>query len=112
MRHIQDLHELERKASLYTAAFDAINGMDKITLREREIEELERRLGQIEIMIQKIEEESTVEIEKGQKDSNKTKIINEMLGLLKELIELKIEMEQRIGKNLNEARNQVQTIKA
>lgn len=32
-------------------AFDRLNGRDKVGLRERELDELERRLGQIDIML-------------------------------------------------------------
>ena len=57
-KHTKEVIKVDIRVKKLMAKFDHLNGLTKLKLREREIDEIERRLGQIDILIQKIEEET------------------------------------------------------
>ena len=76
----------------------------KLLIREKEINELERRFGQLDVLIQKIEEE-TVEYEQRKvSEEQKASIIVEMREITDSLIDLKSQSLSSLMKRLNQAR--------
>ena len=87
------------------------NGNGKLVVRDSEVQELERKLGQIEIMIKRILEESEIFLEKASADQSKEKVASEIRDLKAKFIELLGEISDRLQKSLREVKvkiNQIQ----
>lgn len=108
-KHTKEVTKVDIRVKKLMAKFDHLNGLTKLKLREREIDEIERRLGQIDILIQKIEEETQDSIKTMQQndDPQRSKIIFEMRDLSHKLRELRDSQHEQLVKNLNEVRVQL-----
>jgi hypothetical protein len=80
----------------YFKIFDGMQAVAKIALRDSEVQELERKLGQMEVMIRRIIEESGVLIERASLDPLKEKIIVEIEDLSSKFKELLNEISERL----------------
>ena len=80
----------------YFKIFDGMQAVAKIALRDSEVQELERKLGQMEVMIRRIIEESGVLIERASLDPLKEKIIVEIEDLGSKFKELLNEISERL----------------
>ena len=96
----RDICEIERRVHKIGKAFEKIPAVAKIQLRDSEVSELERKLGQLEIMVSKVIEESESILEKHQMDSEKEEAIQEMEGVKGEFQELLREINERLMKGL------------
>lgn len=65
---MKELAELEKRVNRYVKIFEAQNAVAKMLIRDSEVQELERKLGQIEIMIRRILEEADTLLEKASLD--------------------------------------------
>jgi hypothetical protein len=86
--------------------FEAIEGREKLRKRERELEEMEKRVGQIEIMVERMLEDDLQgmqEVETSESET-KAKIIREVDGIKEGLGELKSADIARIHKGLADCR--------
>lgn len=77
-------------------AFEKIPAVLKIQLRDSEVSELERKLGQLEIMVSKVIEESEAILEKHSMDSEKEEFMQEMGGLRVKFKELLKEVNEKL----------------
>jgi CHASE3 domain sensor protein len=87
--------------------FESIPAVTKLQIRDQEVQELERKLGQLEIMIERILEESQTYIEKYQLDPEKDKMVEEMEDIRVKFQELHREVSERLQRNLKDAKTKI-----
>jgi hypothetical protein len=66
--HLKDVADLDKRLSRHLKSFESSNAVAKLLIRDSEVQELERKFGQIEILIARILEEADVLIEKASHD--------------------------------------------
>jgi len=103
----RDICEMERRIMKIARAFEKIPAVAKIQVRDSEVCELERKLGQIEVMVGRIMEESEEIIEKHRGDSEKEEAIEAMEGCREEFRRLLKEMQEKMIGALMDIKNQI-----
>jgi hypothetical protein len=63
--------DLEKRLARISKVFENFNAVAKLLIRDTEVSELERKLGQIEILIRRILEEADSLIDKASSDQSK-----------------------------------------
>ena len=74
----RDICEIEKRVSKIAQQFESIPAVTKLQIRDSEVSELDRKLSQLEIMIERILEESQTVIDKQRNSEDKEELISEM----------------------------------
>lgn len=101
----RDISEIERRVHKIGKAFEKIPAVAKILLRDSEVSELERKLGQLEIMVSRVIEESEAILEKHSMDTEKEEVLQEMEGLTEKFKDLLKEVNEKLMTGLQDIKN-------